>query len=366
MVKNLKNFIYIIHLIQLVGVFLILGCSTTISKEPPIIFSSNQNGNFDIFSIDSDGQNLQAITDDLEDEFSPKVSSDSSYIVFLKNFNGIQSIYLLNNNDLGGKNYVDLFVGGPYNLSSQIWSPDGEKIVYASESGPSIYVMGIDESEPLKLTSIPGYEVGDWSIDGKSIFFSSDIEGIQGIYVRNPDGVNENRLIDFNAFSPKLSPDGEKLIFLSNQGDFTGLYIADYDDENFSLKPIEINSQWYKKVFGNSDHSETTDYKRIELPDDISRISNISWGPKSEKILFVSGVGEDSEIYVVNIKKNNKVVRLTRNNVRDDQPVWSPNGRKIAFVSYLDGDSEIFVMRPDGTEQNRVTNNLYDDYDPDW
>ena len=39
------------------------------------------------------------------------------------------------------------------------------------------------------------------------------------------------------------------------------------------MKPIETNSQWYKKVFGNSGHSETTDYKRIELPDDISRIS---------------------------------------------------------------------------------------------
>ena len=59
-------------------------------------------------------------------------------------------------------------------------------------------------------------------------------------------------------------------------------------------------------------------------------------------------------------------MRLTRNNVRDDQPVWSPNGRKIAFVSYLDGDSEIFVMRPDGAEQNRITNNEYDDFDPDW
>ena len=366
MVKNLKNFVGVIFLIQIASIFLILGCDTTISKEPPIVFSSNQNGNFDIFSINSDGQNLQAITDDLDDEFSPKVSSDRNYIVFLKNFGGMQSIYLLNNNDLDSNYSVDLFAGGPYNLSSQIWSPDARKVAYASEYGPSIYVMGIDESEPLKLTSIPGFEVGDWSLDGKSIFFSSDTKGVEGIYVRNPDGVNENRLIDFNAFSPKLSPDGEKFIFLSNQGNLTGLYVADYDNKNFSLKPIETNSKWYQKIFGNSDSSEKIHYKRIELPDDISNISNISWGPKSEKILFVSGTGEESEIYVVNLKKNHQVVRLTRNNVRDDQPVWSPNGRKIAFVSYLDGDSEIFVMRPDGTEQNRVTNNLYDDFDPDW
>ena len=235
---------------------------------------------------------------------------------------------------------VTFFRGG-----LQIWSPDSKKIAYASDYGPSIYVMGVDDTEPLKLTSIPGFEVGDWSLDGKSILFSSNTEGFQGIYVRNPDGVNESRLIDFHAFSPKLSPDGEKFIFLSNQENFIGLYIADYDDENFSLKPIETNSRWYKKIFGNSDSGQEIDYRRIKLPDDTSQISNISWGPKSEKILFVSGIEDQSEIYVVNIKRNNEVIRLTRNNVRDDQPVWSPNGRKIAFISYLDGDSEIFVSK---------------------
>lgn len=366
MVKNLKNLFGGIFLIQIVGIFLVLGCSTTISKEPPIVFSSNQNGNFDIFSIDSNGQNLQAITVDLKDEFSPKVSFDNKYIVFLKNSGETKSIYLVNNNDLNNNYSNNLFVGGPYNLSSQIWSPDSKEIAYVSDYGPSIYVMGVDGTEPQKLTSIPGFEVGDWSLDGKSILFSSNTEGVQGIYVRNPDGVNESRLIDFNAYSPKLSPNGEKFIFLSNQENFIGLYIADYDDENFSLKPIKTHSRWYKKIFGNSGYDHEINYRRIELPDETAQISNISWGPKSEKILFVSGVEDKSEIYVVNIKRNNEVVRLTQNNVRDDQPVWSPNGRKIAFISYLDGDSEIFVMRPDGTEQKRVTNNEYDDFDPDW
>ena len=82
--------------------------------------------------------------------------------------------------------------------------------------------------------------------------------------------------------------------------------------------------------------------------------------------MFVSGIGEESEIYVVNLKKNYQVVRLTRNNVRDDQPVWSPNGRKIAFVSYLDGDAEIFVMDAGGANQQRITNNESADHSPSW
>ncbi|MQG18617.1 MAG: hypothetical protein FI687_02420 [SAR202 cluster bacterium] len=360
MKKNFKNLISVFFLIQIMGIFSFSACSTAISKEPPIIFSSNQNGNYDIFSIDSDGKNLKQLTYDFQDEFEPKVSSNREKIIFLKKIDGRKSIYLLDNNS------IDLFVGGPYDLSSYIWSPVSDQIAYVSEFGPYIYLMSIDESEPLQLTSVPGFEVSDWSLDGKSIFFSSKSKDFEGIYVRNPDGVNENRLIDLVAFSPKLSPDGDKLIFLVHEEGLISLYIAEYYSENFSLKLVKENSKWYNNLFGIFGSGQKIKYKKIELPDDIVHISNVSWDPKSEKILFVSGLEKESEIYVVNIKKNNQILRLTRNNVRDDQPVWSPNGRKIAFVSYLDGDSEIFVMRPDGAEQNRITNNEYDDFDPDW
>jgi len=52
--------------------------------------------------------------------------------------------------------------------------------------------------------------------------------------------------------------------------------------------------------------------------------------------------------------------------VRDEQPVWSPNGKKIAFVSYLDGDADIFVMDADGQNQQRLTNNQFQDTQPSW
>ena len=59
-------------------------------------------------------------------------------------------------------------------------------------------------------------------------------------------------------------------------------------------------------------------------------------------------------------------MRLTTNNVRDDEPVWSPNGRRIAFVSYLDGDADIFTMDADGDNQLRLTSNDFEDTGPSW
>ena len=83
------------------------------------------------------------------------------------------------------------------------------------------------------------------------------------------------------------------------------------------------------------------------------------------KIAFASDQDGSPEIYVVDIR-DGEIERLTRNSVRDDQPVWSRDGKRIAFVSYLDGDGEIVMMDADGKNQQRLTNNGYDDYAPTW
>ena len=81
--------------------------------------------------------------------------------------------------------------------------------------------------------------------------------------------------------------------------------------------------------------------------------------------MFVSDKDGNPEIYIMDSTGGN-IVRLTNNDVRDDQPVWSPDGKQIAFVSYLDGDAEIFVMKSDGSDQRRITNNDFHDSDPAW
>jgi len=90
-----------------------------------------------------------------------------------------------------------------------------------------------------------------------------------------------------------------------------------------------------------------------------------SWSPDGKNIMFVSDKDGNPEIYIMDSTGGN-IVRLTNNDVRDDQPVWSPDGKQIAFVSYLDGDAEIFVMKSDGSDQRRITNNDFHDSDPAW
>ena len=86
-------------------------------------------------------------------------------------------------------------------------SPSSSRLAYVYENGqdPTIYVANTDGSNPVKLSSVPGDEVGDWSHDGNSVVFVvRDVNG-QGLYLRNPDGVNERRLTDTPDYGPGFS-----------------------------------------------------------------------------------------------------------------------------------------------------------------
>ena len=59
--------------------------------------------------------------------------------------------------------------------------------------------------------------------------------------------------------------------------------------------------------------------------------------------------------------------RLTDNGiVRDSSPAFSPSGKKITFETNRDGNFEIYKMRADGTKPVNLTNDPAGDFTPDW
>ena len=104
--------------------------------------------------------------------------------------------------------------------------------------------------------------------------------------------------------------------------------------------------------------------------------AGVSWSPDGKKIAFAdyrhAGCFDmpqptcNAEIYIVDSDGSNEQ-RITDNMSWDFDPVWSPDGTKIVFASdRLSARWELFVMSPEGSDVQRLTQPLNDDFAPNW
>jgi dipeptidyl aminopeptidase/acylaminoacyl peptidase len=112
-----------------------------------IVFVSTRDGNREIYSMDSDGNQETNLSNHPADESDPSWSPDAKTIVFVRAVTGGAEIWLM---DAGGANQrrVSLAVRGtpPYAASPR-WSPDGSRIAFlrstSSGAAGDLYTAGI-------------------------------------------------------------------------------------------------------------------------------------------------------------------------------------------------------------------------------
>src|SRR4029077_4567436 len=99
----------------------------TVAICSKIAFSSDRDGNYEIYVMNPDGTNPTRLTNDTAIDDFPDISPDGNQITFQSNRSGSSEIYVMN---ADGSNQTRLTFSG--SNSEPAFSPDGTKIVFVS------------------------------------------------------------------------------------------------------------------------------------------------------------------------------------------------------------------------------------------
>jgi Tol biopolymer transport system component/DNA-binding winged helix-turn-helix (wHTH) protein len=225
---------------------------TTISDESPlpfgadwtndgrIIYSANDDGNADIFTISEDGSERKQLTSDASAEISPKLSADGRFLIFMSNRTGQMDVW---RSDANGTNKKQLTTNG--NVMDSIISPDGETVFYIVQDSESmvetLWRVSIDGENPVKLTDRPTRSPRI-SPDGKTI----------ACYMLNP----ETRAMALALVSAQTgevlkypaTPQNDSIPFLDWSKDGKNLFVVLQRGKPQSFWKVPLNGSQPKEI----------------------------------------------------------------------------------------------------------------------
>lgn len=179
-----------------------------------ILFSSDRDGDDEIYVMDSDGANLVRLTNNPDSDIAPAWSPDRQRVAFSSDRDGNYEIYLMN---ADGTEQTRL-THHKANDWSPDWSPDGQRIVFASSDSNNASTLYITNTAGGELQYLTNGRSPAWSPDGRRIVYVSgrgDDSTIKMIDLerKNRTGLNNNNIA---GITPAWSPDGQKIVFSSN------------------------------------------------------------------------------------------------------------------------------------------------------
>jgi Tol biopolymer transport system component len=224
--------------------------------------------------------------------------------------------------------------------------------IYSVNPDGSGLVQIINENggtwEDSNFDSVP-----EWSPDGTQLVFNSLwIEGGDpepSIDRVNADGTGRV-VVQPARYNPVWSPDGAHLLYAL--GD-PGAHDEPGDEHGwlFTSDPDGTNETFFRSMG--------------------ARPSKASWSPDGMRIAFplvTYGCINDcqGDLYTADAADGGALVQVTNNPYDEIQPDWSPDGTKIAFASNADGDYDIYSINRDGSGIAQLTNAPGYDLGPSW
>ncbi|HET6974386.1 MAG TPA: hypothetical protein VFH96_10200, partial [Pyrinomonadaceae bacterium] len=304
-----------------------------------IAFSSERNGNLDVFLIPSGGGNAKQLTTHSADDIVLGWSSDSRSVLFSSNRGEdfMPQLYLVSTE--GGmpwKAGTDMGIQASY-------SPDGQKLAYNQKGqvywrkyyrgsySTDIMIMDVAAKKFTQVTDFDGEDSWPmWGHDG-FIYFVSDREGagLTNIYRVSESGGKADRVTTFKNGDvrwPAISADGKVIMFEHDFG------IWKYDVGSKRATPIKL------------DIDAETQENLSEVQSFNSQADDYDLAPNSRRV----AISIHGEIFTAPVEEGD-LKQITDGAARDRNVAYSPDGKWLSYVSDQSGREELFVAPVDGS-----------------
>ncbi|MDX1482551.1 MAG: S9 family peptidase [Woeseiaceae bacterium] len=236
-------------------------------------------------------------------------------------------------------------------------SPDGSRIAYTvttidreqDEYVSDLWMVRWDGSESVQLTHTPESEsTPRWSPDGRHLAFLSDRgdadKGNQ-VWLLDMSGGEARQIstLEHGVADFAWSPDGARMVLVVN--------VDPTPEDDEKPEPIVIDRFYFKEDVSGYLRDERQQLFLLDVgsgvaartTDDGFDNKQAAWSPDGESIAFVSKRGDDPDrhdnwdVYLMQAEPGARAVAVTDNPGSDDAswggapPAWSPDGERIAY-----------------------------------
>ncbi|HVD62096.1 MAG TPA: PDZ domain-containing protein, partial [Gemmatimonadaceae bacterium] len=357
-----------------------------------LAFVSNRTGGGDIYILTFATGDVRQLTFDDGLEQLDGWSRDGHWIYFSStshDISGMNDVFRVSADggtpmEVAADRYVNEYFSAP--------SPDGSTLAISARATASAQWWRnghshLDEAEVwlVRDGAAPKYEGITnggakelwpmWSADGKSLYFVSDRNGAQNIWVKSVGSTAAPKpLTTFRSgrvIWPTISYDG-KLIAFEHDFEVWTMDTSSNRAARLDIKrrgtPASVSTE-HITITGFSELALSPDGKKVAFVahgevfaasardgGDATRISRtpedesqVIWSPDSRKVVYASDRDATGHLYMYDFVTSSET-RLTDGNDVDHSPRFSPDGKSLAFVR---GDSEIRALDM-ATRQERV------------
>ena len=251
------------------------------------------------------------------------------------------------------------------------------------------YIVGLDNWEKL-YGSYLMYKMGQKALEYTAKKYGEEkiLELMDNFYLYDDFSQVLKTTIgkDYEHFDKEFLPYLRNLYFSdSAETDDPSEASIDLYSESFAHKPVYVkvngkdevyfigNEYGYTSVFRKDLHSKNDPEVIVEgeKSDEFEQFHFFRTGMDAYtdgRLAFVTQKGENDAIHIYDLKRNEKIADYSfKNIVNIGSPSWSPDGKKLLFPAReFTGESDLFILDLPTQKLTRLTNDFYDDSDPDF